>query len=394
YALTPGGKVKWTFSVGRADIVPQIKLGRDGTLYFGTIRGPSRRAECRFYAVDPRGRGKWSVLLTDSGSLCSPAIAPDGTIYVGGDRLRAVDAQDGSLKWTFDVATPAHAAPAVGRDGTIYLAGPGWDQRKPDAHRLYALNPDGTEKWSLRVGWCESTPAVADDGTIYVTGWNIDAPVAGPPTGLHAVSPEGRLKWSYRTYFPDWHFHGRQRGLPWGSDCSPIVGADGTVYFGADTGVVYAVNADGTLKWRLDVGGEFDIRPAIDAQGTLYICHAGGPGAFEDFAMRCYAISDRGTRVMQRPRVAKRVEALRRRLHEARRAGDLAEAEEIRQAIKNLLADATEQEGGRIKQRIRTLRRQLGKARAAGNHQEVREIVELLRELQAGRGAADTEERD
>jgi len=392
YALTASGRVKWSFQLGREQIVPQIKLARDGSIYFGTVQGPMRRARCKLYALDPHGRKLWSVTVSRSGSLCSPGIGPDGTIYLGGDKLRAIDPRDGSIKWRLAITTPAHAAPAVAPDGTIYIAGPGWDQHKPEAHRLYALRPDGTLKWSVRLGWCESTPAIAADGTVYVTAWNIGGSPAAPPTGLHALSSAGHIVWTYRTFFPAWHFDRRQRGLAWGSDCSPIVGADGTIYFGADTGIVYAVGQDGKLKWQFEVGGEFDMRPAIDAAGTLYICHAGGPGCFEDFSMRCFALSDSGTVRPHRPSIARRIESLERQLEQARRTGNAAEVEEVRRAIQRLKAqppgrkpaggEGTKRfDRGRNRERIRELQQALRKARRNGNEREVHEIVELIRQL-------------
>lgn len=53
---------------------------------------------------------------------------------------------------------------------------------------------------------------------------------------------------------------------------SPAVGSDGTIVFGSTDGYVYAVNPDGTLKWRAPTGGAVDIAtPAIGPDGTVYI---------------------------------------------------------------------------------------------------------------------------
>ncbi len=105
------------------------------------------------------------------------------------------------------------------------------------------------------------------------------------------------MKWSYETRFPDWHPDPTVRGDICGSDSSPIVGADGVIYFGADTGLVYAIHPDGTLKWRFGVGGEFDNCPAMDSEGALYICHSGGRGEVGRrwaLSLACYVIGDKG----------------------------------------------------------------------------------------------------
>jgi outer membrane protein assembly factor BamB len=81
--------------------------------------------------------------------------------------LSTVDtsANPGQLKWTFgptfqtNAAQPVFSSPSIGVDGTIYIG-------INDA--LYALNPDGSEKWAFETGLTvTSSPAIAADGTIY-----------------------------------------------------------------------------------------------------------------------------------------------------------------------------------------------------------------------------------
>ena len=55
---------------------------------------------------------------------------------------------------------------------------------------------------------------------------------------------------------------------------SASIGADGTVYFGANDGNIYAVNPDGSIKWKFSIGSPVAIigsSPAIGADGTIYI---------------------------------------------------------------------------------------------------------------------------
>ena len=51
------------------------------------------------------------------------------------------------------------------------------------------------------------------------------------------ATADGTLKWSYST-----------GGLV---QSSPAVGSDGTVYVGSFDNNLYAINPDGTLKWRM-----------------------------------------------------------------------------------------------------------------------------------------------
>jgi outer membrane protein assembly factor BamB len=393
YALDPNGTVEWTFNVGQRDIATHISIDPNGAIYFGTVKGSYEQAICHFYAVGPTGEQKWAVLLSSSGTLLSAALARDGTIYVGGDKLRALDPIDGRVKWEFDTQTTTSiaAAPAVGRDGTVYVCTqPG---EREDSYKLFAVNPDGTKKWDLDVGVMETSPALSEDGTIYITSWVPDNARAetGIKTGLTAITPDGRVKWSHETRFPDWHSNPDQRGKPWGSDSSPIVGADGTVYFGTDVGLVYAVNADGTLKWTFGIGGEFDNCPSMDAEGTLYICHSGGPGESFGGPLRCYAISDRGTAMVTPPQPMSnnvRIARLEIELEKAKIVGNEQEVEEIQEQLDDLRAGGRtpigpdEKSEAEITEKINSLRKRLEEARAQGNDEEVTEIERLIEQLQ------------
>jgi len=92
----------------------------------------------------------------------SPAIGADGTIYVGSkdNNLYAINS-DGSLKWSFTTGDMVRSSPTIGADGTIYVGS--------DDNNLYAINPDGSLKWSFTTGDdVFSSPAIGADGTIYV----------------------------------------------------------------------------------------------------------------------------------------------------------------------------------------------------------------------------------
>ena len=226
----------------------------------------------------------------------------------------------------------------------------------------------------------------------YFTSWvpeNAQAET-GIKTGLTAITPEGQVIWSYETRFPDWHVNPDQRGMPWGSDSSPIVGADGTIYFGTDTGLVYAVNADGTLKWTFGAGGEFDNCPSMDAEGTLYICHSGGPGEIYGGPLRCYAISDSGTATIAPPKSIStnvRIARLEVALERAKRDGNELEVEEIRELLDDLRANgqaytrSDKQTEAQIREKIESLKKELEEAKAQDNDVEVKEIQEAIEKL-------------
>ncbi len=236
---------------------------------------------------------KWR--LPSSARFASPAIGPDGTIYVGSSdsSLSAVSA-DGALIWRYYTDGYVEYSPALAADGTIYF--------RSDDNHLYSLTPDGVFKWRYFLGsGVTSCPALAADGTVYVganddylrafnpdstlkwfylTGGTIRSSPALAVDGtvylgsdhLYALNPDGTLKWQYDT-------SGSVRS-------SPAIGADGTVYFGSSNDYLYALNPDGTLKWRYKTGSDVQSSPAIAADGTIYF------GSDDDYF---YALNPDGT---------------------------------------------------------------------------------------------------
>jgi outer membrane protein assembly factor BamB len=201
-------------------------------------------------AITNLGTLKWRYHTSDFREIySSPAIGPDGTIYFGSmnDTLYALN-PNGTLKWTYSTNGDAYSSPAIGQDGTIYFGS--YD------NYLYALNPDGSLKWRYDAGSdiC-SSPAIGSDGTIYFGQlWS-----EYHHGEFNALNPDGTLKWSYPT------------------DCdiysSPSIGPDGTIYCGTfsmeNETYLYAFNFDGTIKWRYP---SVNIRssPAISPDGTIY----------------------------------------------------------------------------------------------------------------------------
>src|SRR5215470_299705 len=80
---------------------------------------------------------------TDGEIISSPAVAADGTIYVGSadNNLYALN-PDGTLRWRFATRGAVHSSPSIGPDGTIYVGS--------RDERLYAINADGTKQWEFR----------------------------------------------------------------------------------------------------------------------------------------------------------------------------------------------------------------------------------------------------
>jgi outer membrane protein assembly factor BamB len=249
-AIDPDGNVLWVTAMrGPGAIWSPPAIGPDGTIYQNTNRGS-------LHAVDPTGRIKWT--FEADGPLnrnpSPPAIAEDGTIYFPSEdgHLYALD-PDGHERWRFMTGGPVRAA-SIGLDGTVYfandltLSGSGRNYVRGGESRIYALNPDGTERWSAPLEgevWAGPAIGFGFDGTLYVGTYN-----QGGAT--YVFTPDGSLL----------------RKLPAGTSYTPIVAGDGSLYY--TFGAVAAFDGDGTSRWTFKPSNGAGPTPAIGFDGTIY----------------------------------------------------------------------------------------------------------------------------
>src|SRR3989338_1637965 len=134
------------------------------------------------------------------GNLRHTGLSPYNTSHV-----------DGTVKWTFETGAGIESSPAIASDGTIYITS--------FSNFLFAINPDGTEKWMFSIKVSSDTwtsPAIGHDGTIYIGSSRHNGGIGGK---LYAINPDGKEKW---------HFQAESDIFP-----SPAIGDDGTIYFGS-----------------------------------------------------------------------------------------------------------------------------------------------------------------
>jgi len=253
-------------------------VGPDGTIYLGISKG--------FCAIEPvTATPKWCTTLGGTIRRNAPTLSADGTLYIGdrNNRLNAIAAADGTHKWSYAVGNDGDVStsPAIAPDGTIYMVGTG-------AGIVHAFNPAGTLLWKRPLGGfvVYSSPALGADGTIYVGNTNGDLCAVSPagvllwkanlkggirfgsPSigadgtiyqgstgGIGAVSPEGDVLW--------------QREEMGYVATAPAIAADGTIYVAGQKGF-YALNPDGSVRWSLVTGERFRSSPVIGSDGVIY----------------------------------------------------------------------------------------------------------------------------
>jgi outer membrane protein assembly factor BamB len=140
YAIRPNGTLKWKTNVG-AGTSPTI--GQDGTIYCGYSK---------LYAINPTdGSVKWTFNPGSDRRIRggTPCNSIDGTIYFGthigeyyGGEIIAVN-PNGTEKWRKMIATDwVDSAPAIAEDGTIYIG----STCEPSDGYLHAFGPGDMKK--------------------------------------------------------------------------------------------------------------------------------------------------------------------------------------------------------------------------------------------------------
>lgn len=138
-------------------------------------------------------RVKWRFKLAGDYSLHSPGVAADGTIYVSlpEGKLYAI-APDGSQKWIFQAGLGGgvYGPVSVATDGTIYGAGL-VASGSGATGAIFALTPAGTLQWMFNAtgGSIIAGPNIGPDGNIYAVD-------EFPGIGLFSLTPQGQLRFS------------------------------------------------------------------------------------------------------------------------------------------------------------------------------------------------------
>jgi outer membrane protein assembly factor BamB len=238
------GEILWTYQAS-GGITASPAIAPDGTIYIVVDMAGGGS----LYAIGPGGTNKWHA---QTGSYYStPAVGSSGTVYVGSQtdgKLYAIT-PTGTTNWIYPSGAGINSSPAIALDGTIYFG---------SGERFYAVNSDGTKRWDFPTGQIQrASPSVASDGTIYI----------GTETNrLYALRPNGTQRWTF--------------DMPNPVETSPAIGADGTIYctcqYYSPVGarVLVAISPAGVERWRQGAGWPFSY-PVVSKDGTIYVVNYG-----------------------------------------------------------------------------------------------------------------------
>ncbi|MDQ7826938.1 MAG: PQQ-binding-like beta-propeller repeat protein [Candidatus Eremiobacteraeota bacterium] len=247
------------------------------------------------------GALKWSCSLPGSGAnlyFSSPAIASDGTLYVGSydKKLYALSAS-GTPLWSFSTGGIITSSPVVGSDGTVYVG-------SQDTY-LYALSASGTPLWSYQASaaFDGGGPAVGNDGSndiIYAPctdGWLYAINSSAPSSAMWSMSLSSSLvsnpaidSTAGTIYMGTWSGHlmafsVSDGSLKWDYTAAgtikggPSVGSGGTVYTGATNARLYSVTSSGSSNWSFSCDA-IESQPSVGSDGTIYVGTNSSPYGF------------------------------------------------------------------------------------------------------------------
>lgn len=188
----------------------------------------------------------------------NPVFSPDGsTFYMPTSNKRgdlfAVDAYTGVIKWVYEISGITYGGgAAVGPDGTIYQGG--------RDKTMHAITPEGKKKWSFEAsGNIDAFPAVTSENILYFC-----ANGAGSATAYARNGTTGEEIWT--------------KTLDGATGSAAAVDADGNVYFGTSAGI-YSFTSSGSQRWKtaeaLNVTGNGSFALG---NGVLYAALTGGSG--------------------------------------------------------------------------------------------------------------------
>ncbi|MEE9614187.1 MAG: PQQ-binding-like beta-propeller repeat protein [Thermodesulfobacteriota bacterium] len=247
----------------------------------------------------------------------SPVVGPDGTVYVlkgrgyGGEAVYALN-PDGTERWNFDVPGINFTQPALSGDGALYTLATRRSGKEAEGGLLFSIDASGELNWER-----ELSPYAADLWTPHVVVDSKGSVYAGAADLLYAMNPDGTKRWSYKfvigkkagspeystgpTLSPDektaYYFKRMGGGVmafdaatgrvkwhdrtPYSADMSVLtVGPDGTIYVpDADGPALHALNPDGSRKWKAEFPDKklYNTNATIGTDGTVYVDLEKGP---------------------------------------------------------------------------------------------------------------------
>lgn len=268
------GTVSWSFNVNDAFaeltagagvrlVYTSPSVGSNGDIYVCArdLKNSGAARKSYLIAIKPDGTKHWhySFGLDANFNYLTPAIDADGKIYVGHlstapYEIAILNPTTGAKEKSISLSVGVRPGISLDKNGNVYFCSTG-------ANGMYSYTQAGAQNWQYNTDFVTTggSISIGADGTVYTVS-------EGASKGLIvAVAANGSKKWAYET----------PNVIQFGG---VVLGADGTVYAsggkvaaGKASAGIYALKADGTLKWHFPTTEDVNnCVPLVDNRGYIH----------------------------------------------------------------------------------------------------------------------------
>ena len=273
YCLDANGKQVWKFQT-RGDVDSTPSIGTDGTVFVGSD-------DDYLYAITPDGKLKWRF---NSGNdiRSSPLILPGNIIVFTNFSGQTMAVQNGQQLWKVDLYGGwSNASPTYDESRRVLYV-------TTSGGAVAALTPTGGILWqtNLYVRIQSGTVTLDRDGNLYVAtigGLYSFTPQAKRRFVLGQVQSMMMPSFNHDnelvivdrngTYWrvsPAGDILATRRVAQGESFAAVLVDSSNNLYFGSRDDFFYALRPDGSLLFKHNLGKDVDSSPVLSPRGTLY----------------------------------------------------------------------------------------------------------------------------
>ena len=242
--------------------------------------GKESSQEMKLTSLTNSGEFRWEKPVSVPGqtthvTMTTPSIGEDDTIYVADSKLFAFN-PDGTEKWHYPeddtVFVNSRSSVVIDSSGDIYLAAPvPTNGEETDSIGLFKFTGnDGTLLWSAELVNLPTTLSGEEGNPVRVVvstpAFTYDYSRIYAATGntINGVNTRtGELSWSYTP-----------EDIQGSFEASPAVDDKGNVYIGTkanEGSVLYAIKADGSgLLWKNEVASDLYCSPTLGDGDIIY----------------------------------------------------------------------------------------------------------------------------
>jgi len=232
WALSPSGGYKWSVTNDNYAFYDFPLTIANDNIY--AIYGGYSFSQAAMLTINSSGSLINSYTIPEVNTLLKgpPAIDPNGLVYVIFNQVIYIFNSDGSLNTSYNEGFDIYGYPVIDSNGIIYAVGD---------NNVYAFNPDGSTRWTSATTGTVTYGGIALDESRGVLYYGSD------DYNLYCVSmSDGSQQWVYPTSA--------------NIEAPPVVDGNGVIYIGngvndvytpPSTNYVYAINPNGSLKWKI-----------------------------------------------------------------------------------------------------------------------------------------------